>query len=64
TLPIKLYPGMRIAQISFLQMSTSAEKPYGTKSLGSKYKGQIEPTASKCYLNFEKTSYESENKKD
>lgn len=52
TLPIKLYPGMRIAQISFLQMSTPAKNPYGSRDLGSKYKGQIEPTASKSHLNF------------
>jgi dCTP deaminase len=53
TLPIKLYPGMRIAQISFLQMTTPAQKPYGTEELGSKYKGQAEPTASRSHLNFE-----------
>lgn len=53
TLPIKLYPEMRIAQISFIQMTTPAENPYGTSSLGSKYRGQREPTASRSHLNFE-----------
>lgn len=56
TLPIKLYAGMRIAQISFMQMTTPAENPYGTGLLGSKYKGQAEPTASRSHLNFEKDS--------
>lgn len=52
TLPITLYPEMKIGQISFLQMTTPAEKPYGSKGLGSKYKGQRGPTASKYYENF------------
>ena len=46
TLPIALYHGMRIGQISFFRMSSPVERPYGTKELGSKYQGQIEPTAS------------------
>jgi len=51
-LPIKLYPGMKIGQISFFAMSTPAERPYGHPGLGSKYKGQAAPTASKMHLNF------------
>ena len=51
-LPIKLYPGMKIGQISFFAMSTPAERPYGHPSLGSKYKGQEAPTASMMHLNF------------
>ncbi len=51
-LPIRLYPGMKIGQISFFQMSTPAERPYGHPSLGSKYKGQEAPTASRMHLNF------------
>ena len=51
-LPILLYPGMKIGQISFFAMSTPADRPYGHPSLGSKYKGQESPTASKMHLNF------------
>ena len=45
-LPIALYFGMRIGQISFFRMSSPVERPYGSKELGSKYQGQREPTAS------------------
>ena len=51
-LPIALYPGMKIGQISFLQMTTAAERPYGSTSTGSKYQGQRGPTPSRDYLNF------------
>ena len=51
-LPISLYQGMKITQISFLEMTTAAEKPYGNIQLGSKYQFQAEPTASKYYLNY------------
>ncbi len=51
-LPITLYPGMKIGQISFLQMTTPADQPYGTGSLGSKYRGQRGPTASRYFENF------------
>jgi dCTP deaminase len=53
-LPITLYPGMKIGQISFLQMSTAADQPYGTGTLGSKYKGQRGPTPSRYFENFGK----------
>ena len=52
SLPITIYPGMKIGQISFLQMTTAADHPYGSGELGSKYKGQREPTESKYHLNF------------
>jgi dCTP deaminase len=52
TLPIKLYPGMKIGQISFLRMTTSADRPYGSATIGSKYQGQRGPTASRYYENF------------
>jgi len=52
-LPIALYPGMRIGQISFLDMTTAAEHPYGSGEKGSKYQGQRGPTPSRYYLNFE-----------
>ena len=51
-LPIAIYPGMKIGQISFLQMTTSAEHPYGSGAAGSKYQGQRGPTPSRYYLNF------------
>jgi dCTP deaminase len=52
TLPIAIYPGMKIGQISFLQMTTPAEHPYGSGATGSKYQGQRGPTPSRYYLNF------------
>lgn len=52
TLPIALYPDMKIGQISFFRMSTPAENPYGSDSTGSKYQGQRRPTPSRYYLNF------------
>jgi len=52
-LPIALYPGMKIGQISFLNMTTPAEHPYGNDVNGSKYQGQRGPTPSRYYLNFQ-----------
>jgi dCTP deaminase len=51
-LPIALYPGMKIGQISFLRMTTAADHPYGSTATGSKYQGQRGPTPSRYYLNF------------
>ena len=51
-LPITLYPGMKIGQISFLRMTTPADVPYGSGSLGSKYQGQRGPTPSRYWENF------------
>ena len=45
-LPIALYSGMRIGQISFFRMTSPVERPYGSSTSGSKYQGQSEPTAS------------------
>lgn len=50
-LPIKLWPGMRIAQLSFMQMDAAAERPYGHPELGSKYQGQHGPVASRYHSN-------------
>ena len=52
-LPITLYPGMKIGQISFLRMTTPADVPYGQGALGSKYQGQRGPTPSRYWENFE-----------
>lgn len=51
-LPIALYYGMRIGQISFFRMSSPVERPYGSVGLGSKYQGQSEPTASAFHTDF------------
>jgi dCTP deaminase len=51
-LPITVYPGMKIGQISFLQMSTPADNPYGSAGLKSKYQGQRGPTPSRYADNF------------
>ena len=51
-LPIALYPGMKIGQISFFEMTSAAEHPYGSTVKGSKYQGQRGPTPSRYYLNF------------
>jgi dCTP deaminase len=53
-LPIALYYGMRIGQISFFRMSSPVERPYGSKELGSKYQGQSEPTASASHADFDR----------
>jgi dCTP deaminase len=52
SLPITVYPGMKIGQISFLVMTSPAERPYGSKSLGSKYQNQRGPTPSRYFENF------------
>jgi dCTP deaminase len=53
-LPITIYHGMPIGQISFMRMDGPVERPYGSDETGSKYQGQAEPTPSRFYLNFEK----------
>jgi dCTP deaminase len=51
-LPITLYPGMKIGQVSFLRMTTPADAPYGSATTGSKYQGQRGPTPSRYWENF------------
>ncbi|MFJ1705412.1 dCTP deaminase [Kitasatospora sp. NPDC088346] len=55
TLPIKLYPGMKIGQLCLFRLSSPAEHPYGSERYGSRYQGQRGPTASRSYLNFHRT---------
>ena len=55
TLPIKLWPGMKIGQLCFFQLSSPAENPYGSAKYGSHYQGQRGPTASRSYANFHRT---------
>ncbi len=52
TLPIKLWPGMKIGQLCFFALSSPAEAPYGSSVHGSRYQGQRGPTPSRSYLNF------------
>ena len=51
-MPIALYYGMRVAQISFLRLSSPVDRPYGSPELGSKYQGQTGPTASRISREF------------
>lgn len=51
-LPITLYYGMKIGQVSFLRLTTAAERLYGSPELGSKYQGQKEPTPSRYHRDF------------
>ena len=51
-LPITIYYGMKIGQLSFVQLSEPAETPYGSGDLGSKYQGQRGPTPSRYWQNF------------
>jgi dCTP deaminase len=53
SLPITLYPGMKIGQVSFMQMTTPADRPYGQGAQGSKYQGQRGPTPSRYFENFD-----------
>src|SRR6188472_4781048 len=52
TLPIKLWPGMKIGQLCFFRLTSPAEAPYGSGAQGSRYQGQRGPTPSKSYQNF------------
>jgi len=52
-LPITIYHGMKIGQLSFVRMTEAAEHPYGSAELGSKYQGQRGPTPSRYWKNFE-----------
>ncbi len=51
-LPLTLYKGMPIGQISFQYLSTPADNPYGSPNLKSRYQGQSEPTASRAHIDF------------
>ena len=55
TLPIKLWPGMKIGQLCLFQCSSPAEHPYGATIYGSRYQDQRGPTPSRSYLNFYRT---------
>ncbi len=55
TLPIKLWPGMKIGQLCFFRLSSAAENPYGSAKSGSRYQGQRGPTPSRSFQNFSRT---------
>ncbi|MEX2598828.1 MAG: dCTP deaminase [Dehalococcoidia bacterium] len=51
-LPITLYHRMKIGQISFLKLTTPADRLYGAAELGSKYQGQQDPTPSRIHMDY------------
>ena len=55
TLPIRLWPGMKIGQLCFFRLSSPAERPYGAGATYSRYLGQRGPTASRSFQNFHRT---------
>ncbi|AWB90300.1 dCTP deaminase [Salinibacterium hongtaonis] len=55
TLPIKLWPGMKIGQLCFFKLTSPSQKPYGAGATFSRYLGQRGPTASRSHLNFHRT---------
>ena len=55
TLPIVLWPGMKIGQMCFFKLSSASEFPYGSAESGSRYQGQRGPTASRSWQNFHRT---------
>lgn len=55
TLPIKLWPGMKIGQLCVFRLSSPAEHPYGSAKYGSRYQGQRGPTPSRSFKNFHRT---------
>jgi dCTP deaminase len=52
-LPIRIYPGMPIGQLSFARLSSPAAHPYGSDAAGSKYQGQDGPTESRMWKAFQ-----------
>ncbi len=55
TLPIRLWPGMKIGQLCFFTLSSPAEHAYGAARYGSRYQDQRGPTASRSAQNFHRT---------
>ena len=51
-LPIKLYPNMKIGQITFEKIDENCQRPYGSEGLNSKYKGDMKVQGSKMYKNY------------
>jgi len=55
TLPVKLWPGMKIGQLCFFRTSSPVDSPYGTGQYGNRYQGQRGPTASRSWQGFHRT---------
>ena len=55
TLPILLWPGMKIGQLCFFRLTSPTENPYGSAVYGSRYQGQRGPTASRSWQGFHRT---------
>ena len=55
TLPITLWPGMKIGQLCFIRTSSPVDNPYGSGQYGNRYQGQRGPTASRSFQNFHRT---------
>lgn len=55
TLPIMLYPGMKIGQLCLFRLSSPADHPYGSEKYGSRYQGQQGPTPSRSFASFHRT---------
>ncbi|GGO68391.1 dCTP deaminase [Nonomuraea cavernae] len=56
TLPIKLWPGMKIGQLCVFRLSSPAVHPYGSAKYGSRYQGQRGPTPSRSFHGFHRTA--------
>ena len=59
-LPIKLWPGMKVGQLCFFQLSSPSETPYGSEKYNNRYQGQRGPTASRSFQNFYRTDVGNE----
>lgn len=59
-LPIKLWPGMKVGQLCFFQLSSPSETPYGSEKYLNRYQGQRGPTASRSFMNFHITNVGNE----
>ena len=59
-LPIKLWPGMKVGQLCFFQLSSPSETPYGSEKYLNRYQGQRGPTASRSFMNFHITDVGNE----
>ena len=62
TLPIKLYPGMKIGQLCMFELTSPSERPYGSAAYGSRYQGQRGPTPSRSHQNFVRTRIRDEER--
>lgn len=54
--PMVLFPGMKIGQLCFFQLTTAADIPYGSAGIGSRYQGQRGPTTSRYHLNYQEAA--------